>query len=169
MMLPATCQRARQGGMTFIELIMAIVIIGVGVTGMMIVYTETVARSADPAIRIQAAAVADAYLEEIMSKQFSDPDGTSPEPESSRALYDDVGDYASLSPNPGPPATPSGTAVGLPNYSVSVSVAHSAALGPAAMRVPSSCTWLITVTVTPPAGGGEPITVSGYRTSYGSC
>lgn len=162
--------RARcQAGLTYVELLMAIVIIAIAVSGIMLVYSETVARSADPAIRIQATAIANAYLEEIMSKQFSDPDGTSPEPESSRALYDDVGDYASLSPNPGPPATPSGASIGLPNYSVAVRVSQSTALGPAAMRVPGSCAWLITVTVTPPVGGGGSITVSGYRTSYSPC
>lgn len=161
-------RQTKQTGVTLIELVIAIVILSVSVVGLMLVYSETVGRSADPAIRIQATAIANAYLEEIMSKQFSDPDGTSPEPESSRALYDDVGDYVGFGTQ-SPPVAPNGSGPGLTGYSVTVSVTHSSALGPSAMRVPSSCAWRIDVTVTPPSGGGGPITLTGYRTSYGTC
>ena len=68
--------RAQQRGVTLIELVMFILIVGVGVAGILLVYTNTVRYSADPVIRKQMLAVAEAMLEEsaLMPFTYCDPD-----------------------------------------------------------------------------------------------
>ncbi len=68
--------RTRQRGVTLIELVMFILIVGVGVAGILLVYTNTVRYSADPVIRKQMLAVAEAMLEEsaLMPFTYCDPD-----------------------------------------------------------------------------------------------
>jgi MSHA pilin protein MshD len=68
--------RTRQRGVTLIELVMFILVVGVGVAGILLVYTNTVRYSADPVIRKQMLAVAEAMLEEsaLMPFTYCDPD-----------------------------------------------------------------------------------------------
>lgn len=82
----------RQHGLTLIELIVFIVVVGVGVAGILVVMNTVVKSSADPMVRKQTFAMGDAILEEILAKDYSDPDGTSGE--TSRITMDDVSDYA---------------------------------------------------------------------------
>lgn len=65
-----------QRGLTFVELIMFILIVSVGVAGILSVMNVTTAASADPMVRKQAIAVAESLLEEIMLQPFTfcDPD-----------------------------------------------------------------------------------------------
>lgn len=69
-------RRTRQVGVTLIELVMFIVIVGIAVAGILLVYTNTVRYSADPVIRKQMLAIAEAMLEEtaLMPFTFCDPD-----------------------------------------------------------------------------------------------
>jgi MSHA pilin protein MshD len=60
----ATCRR-RQLGLSLIELIMFIVIVSVGIAGILSVMNVTSKASADPMVRKQALAIAEALLEEI--------------------------------------------------------------------------------------------------------
>lgn len=143
-----------QRGVTFVELVVSIVIIGIAVTALLLAYSTTVSKSADPMIRTQALSVAEAYLDEILSKHFTDPDGI--DGEGARSLYDDVDDYNGLS---GTPSRPDGTLMGLPDYVVSIAVGADNLNGIAgALRVD------VTVTHTP---SGEQTVLSGYRTDYG--
>lgn len=64
-----------QCGFTLIELVMFIVIVGIGVAGILSVFTTSVKNSADPMVRKQALAIAESLLEEIVAKEFKDPDG----------------------------------------------------------------------------------------------
>ena len=68
--------RTWQRGVTLIELVMFILVVGVGVAGILLVYTNTVRYSADPVIRKQMLAVAEAMLEEsaLMPFTYCDPD-----------------------------------------------------------------------------------------------
>ena len=68
----------RQAGTTLIEVVIAIVIISIAVSAVLMALTMTVGYSADPMIRHQAVAIAEAYLEEITLKAFVDPDGDVP-------------------------------------------------------------------------------------------
>lgn len=90
----------RQQGFTLIELIIFIVIVGVGVAGVLSVFTSSVKNSADPMVRKQAMSVAESLLEEILLKEFKDPNGGTNGVSScalatgsNRTLWDDVCDY----------------------------------------------------------------------------
>lgn len=65
-----------QRGMTLIELIVFIVVISLGLAGVLSVFSVTARSSADPLLAKQALAVADSMLEEILLKDFCDPDST---------------------------------------------------------------------------------------------
>ncbi len=94
----------RQRGFTLIELIMFIVIVGVGVAGVLSVFTTSVKSSADPMLRKQALSIAESLLEEILLKEFKDPNGGTNGVStctlatgSNRSLWDDVCDYNTYS------------------------------------------------------------------------
>ena len=55
-------------GLTLVELVIAIVIISIAVTGVLLAFTQMVARSADPMIDVQASAIAEAYMDEILAR-----------------------------------------------------------------------------------------------------
>ncbi len=142
-------------GVTLIELIAAIVIIGVGLAGVLAVFVRNTSASADPMIWHQATAIAEAYLEEVLSKNF-DPNG--PEAGETRATYDDVGDYNGLT-NVGARDQTDIPINGLEGYTVQVTVTPAALNG---IGVADSLR--VEVKVTSPVGGD--IVISGYRTNY---
>jgi MSHA pilin protein MshD len=89
-----------QRGFTLIELIIFIVIVGVGVAGVLSVFTTSVKSSADPMVRKQALSIAESLLEEILLKEFKDPKGgkngvstCTLAAGSNRSLWDNVCDY----------------------------------------------------------------------------
>lgn len=69
---------ARQGGATIVELIIFIVIVSVGLAGILSMLNIAVWHSADPMIRKQVIASAEALLEEVTLQPFTycDPDDT---------------------------------------------------------------------------------------------
>jgi MSHA pilin protein MshD len=146
----------QQAGVTFVELVISIVVIGIAATGILQVMTINTASSADPMIRHQAIAIAEAYLDEILAKNFTDPGGPA---ETGRADYDDVQDYDGLS-DTGARDQGDNAISGLGNYDVGVTVTNEA-LGPGAAPVNAL---RVTVTVTPP--DGPDIVLSGYRANY---
>ena len=70
------CISHRQRGMTLIELIVFIVIVSVALVGVLSVLNITTKSSANPMVRKQALAIAEAVLEEVMLQPFTwcDPD-----------------------------------------------------------------------------------------------
>ncbi len=144
----------RQRGMTLVELVITIVIVGIAAAALYSAMAAITGRSADPMLRQQSLAIAEAYLEEIELQGFaSQPDaGCNP----ARACYNDVRDYSALSEAP---HDAFGTAIAeLAAYRVTVSVS-----GPSDW---SGVTVLhIEVGVTDPAGGR--LLLSGYRACYG--
>lgn len=155
--------RRRQAGLTLIEMIMSMVVIGVGVALFVSVFASSIRTSADPMQRKQALAVAESTLNEIVSKAFANPSGgfTGAATQANRALFDDVGDYDGFA-TAGVYSIEGGAVPALSAYGVSVSVS-AAALGSASLTVPAADARLITVTVTYPGGS---VSVSSYRTSY---
>ncbi|MEI8159035.1 MAG: prepilin-type N-terminal cleavage/methylation domain-containing protein [Burkholderiales bacterium] len=94
----------RQRGFTLIELIIFIVIVGVGVAGVLSVFTTSIKNSADPMVRKQALSIAESLLEEILLKEFKDPNGGTNGVSTctlaggtNRSLWDDVCDYNTYS------------------------------------------------------------------------
>lgn len=160
-------------GVTLVELVISIVIISIALTGILVVMNRTQSSSADPIIMHQAIAVAEAYLEEIMLKSFSDPDGT--EVGETRPTFDDVDDYNALANNGCINTTPACPVLGncacdqngdpisgLNGYTVIVAVDADAAEtlnGIAAADVQR-----VDITVNAPFDVS--ITLSAYRTNY---
>lgn len=68
--------RTQSRGVTLIEVIMFIVIVGIAAGGILMVFANTTRASADPLIRKQALAIAESLLEEVrmMPFTFCDPD-----------------------------------------------------------------------------------------------
>jgi MSHA pilin protein MshD len=68
--------QCRQHGLTLIELIIFIVVVGVAVVGVLLALQVTVRSSADPVIRKNMLAIAEALLEEVQLQPFTycDPD-----------------------------------------------------------------------------------------------
>jgi MSHA pilin protein MshD len=145
-----------QRGFTLIELVIFIVIVSVGVAGILSVIDTVVKSSADPMVRKQTMTIAESLLEEIVLKDFSNP------PEgytgTSRAQFDDVGDYAGYATTAGIVDQDGVSVAGLGSYNISPPVAVSDTTeltGVAAKK--------ITVSVTGPGGA---ISLSGYRSDY---
>ncbi|MDI6747884.1 MAG: prepilin-type N-terminal cleavage/methylation domain-containing protein [Rhodocyclaceae bacterium] len=170
-----------QRGLTLIELIVFIVIVGVALAGVLTVLNHTTRHSADPMVRKQALAIAEAILEEVMLQPFTwcDPDdpqaatagsytlcsaaaefGLGPETGEARASatnpFDNVNDYHGLT------TTTNISGGGAAPYAATVNVARTTLNG-IGDATPTSATLLITVTVTAP---GETIELQGYRTRH---
>jgi len=79
-----------QSGVTLVELVVSIVVIAVGVTGVLMAIQFTTGHSADPMLRQQAVAIADSYMDEILLHSYDevqDYDGTSEDPSSELSDY----------------------------------------------------------------------------------
>ena len=148
----------RQTGVGLIELVIAIVIIGIIGSGFMSALSMLVGNSVDPMLQQQAVAIAEAYLEEIMLQSYDDPDAT--ESGEERDTFDDVDDYhiadcsvasAVVVKDHYGVAQPD-----LAAYSVCVKVQDTTL-----QTVPAK---QITVTVIPPAGNSAILSV--FRTNF---
>jgi MSHA pilin protein MshD len=103
-------------GVTLIELVLSIVIVGIAASAVLGLLSFSAKGSADAMIRNQAVAIAQAYLEEIRFKEFAS-NGV----EASRGLYNDVSDYNGLN-NVGARDQFGNAIAGLNDYNVTVSV-----------------------------------------------
>lgn len=185
--MPASRTGQRQHGLTLIELLLFVVVVGIALSAMLRVFTTATAASADPMIRRQQLAIAESLLREVELMPFTwcDPDspntatatGTAdcgaqvenlgPEAGESRygpSHFDNVNDYQGFSMNGISDVT--GTAVaGLGGYQASVAVA-AAALD----NVTGGEALQITVTVVGPGDDlvklNNPLRLQGWRTRY---
>ncbi len=172
----------RQRGISFIELVMFIVIVGVGVAGILSVMTLMTAKSADPLVRKQAIAVAEALLEEIELQPFTICDPTDPAattaaavgdcttaevmgPESGESRYslttpyNNVNDYSGFSMASGILDVKGVPIAGLEAYSAVVTITQEAL-----DAVPAAESLRIDVRVQGP--GDVDVTLTGYRLRY---
>ncbi|WP_082805244.1 type IV pilus modification PilV family protein [Pseudomonas sp. BMS12] len=149
----------RQAGMTLVELVITIVIVGIAAAALYSAMAAITGRSADPLLRQQSLAIAEAYLEEILLQPFLDSGGAvCPAAPASRANFDNVCDYNGLNDNGARDARGQAIAA-LANYRVQVAVTQQAWAGLAA-----SDALLVQVTVTDPAG--QALRLDGYRARY---
>lgn len=134
---------------------MFIVIITVGLVGILSVMNLTTRSSADPMVRKQAMAMAEAVLEEVLAKSYCDPDLVPPNcgvsREADRRDYDDIEDYngQTIAGN----VTLGALSVLAAGYTATIVVAPEASISGVNLR-------RVTVTVN---GGGESIALFGYR------
>lgn len=149
--------RRRARGATLIEVIVAISVIALSMTAVLGLLSAIAVRSTHPMLATQSASIAGAYLEEILSKAYQDPDGVN---EAGRQNFDDVLDYDGLD-ELGARDHTGAVIAGLAGYRVRVSV-MSLQLGSPASRATTARR--VDVRVTDPSG----ITtlLSGYRTDY---
>ena len=70
------CTREAQRGLSLIELIIFIVVVGIALAGVLLVMNQTISHSSDPLVRKQVLAIAEALLEEVelMPFTYCDPD-----------------------------------------------------------------------------------------------
>ncbi|MBL8479936.1 MAG: type II secretion system protein [Sterolibacteriaceae bacterium] len=179
--------RRRARGLTLIELIVFIMIVSTALAGVLTALDVAARGSADPLIRKQALAIAEAVLEEVMLQSFTwcDPD----DPQAATATSNAVGaggctaagaveavgaetfgggtdargsatfPFDNASDYHGQAIATTLTGVALPvGYNAAVTVAEAALNGIAATE-----SLLVTVTVTSP---GETLQLQGYRTRH---
>lgn len=180
----------RQRGFSLVEMVVTIVVMAIVLTGVALVFYTTVRQSPEPLLNMRAAALGQAYLDEILPKRYDENSGqggiprcdstdpgakpcsttlgpdvspTNPPNPETRAQYDDVDDYNGL--NESPPRDALGNVLpGYANYRVQVSVVY-AGNGPDGLGLANlQDAKLITVTVTTPSG--DRMVFSAYRVNY---
>lgn len=150
-------QRDRQRGLTLIEMVLAIVILGVGLTGVLLAFSTVTRASADPVVTQQMLAIAEEMLEEIELKPYAVAANAAPTP-CARNTFNDVLDYDGYAATSGI-CTIDGTAIPLlATYAVQVRVQAGTLGGVGAAR-------RIDVTVTHGSGS---LTLTGWRTDFAS-
>jgi MSHA pilin protein MshD len=150
--MPAPRKILKHAGFTLFEIIVTVVVIALAATALMSVFSSTVATSADPVLQHQATAIAEAYMEEILLKDFFPGSGNT------RPTYDDVLDYNSL------PDTvvrdQFGVSIGaLSDYSISVTVVADGLNGIAAIDS-------LRIDIIVSHALIDNVLLSGYRTNY---
>ena len=156
-----------QRGMTLIELVISIVIIGIAAAALYSAMASISGRSADPMLRQQSLAIAEAYLEEIELQAFLDPSTrlVCQAIPANRDKFDDVCDYRGLVDNGA--VSVSGQAIAaLTGYRVDVAVAAPSPQPPNSSAwndLPLNDVLHIKVTVTDPSG--QQVLLDGYRVS----
>ena len=160
------CRNTRHfycNGFTLIEVIVTIVVLAIASTALLSVFTSTVSTSANPMIQQQAISIAEAYMEEILLKDFSDPDPLvvemgAAETGETRINFDDVQDYNSLQDEVVRDQDNNAISL-LSGYSVVVTVVGAILNG-----INATESMRIDISVNHPAI--NPIELSGYRTNY---
>ncbi|MBW6496026.1 MAG: prepilin-type N-terminal cleavage/methylation domain-containing protein [Burkholderiaceae bacterium] len=177
-----------QRGLSLIELLVFIVVVGIAVSGVLSVYSLNARSSADPMVQKQALAIAESLLEEVLAKPYTycDPDDAQAETATSSAIgpagcattpegmgaegvedrysnltpYDNVNDYNGFSMMAGIVDLSGNAVTGLGGYTAAIRVQPAGAFN----GIPAGETLLVTVTVTGP--GNHSVSLSGYRTRY---
>jgi len=142
-----------QRGFTLVELIIAIVIIGICSLSFMALLASQASRSGEAMIRDQATHIASAYLNEVTQKPFSDP-GTV----TGRNGYHYIANYNGLVDN-GARDQFGNAIAGLSQFTVRVTVVHAALWS----TLPAQ-SYLVTVTAQ--HSNGIKVILTGYRTQY---
>ena len=171
-------------GFTLIELVITIVVLGVGVAAFTRLMNASTLASVDPMIRQQAHALAQSYLEEVLLNSFCDPDlstdcpafctganicstcggSASPAPAESRPVYDDVCDYNGIADTGA--RNQFGAAIApLSAYNVSVTVDDAGVALPGLSSANGQVV-RIDVNVTHASNPNVDVTLSAYRTNY---
>jgi MSHA pilin protein MshD len=145
---------SRQRGFTLIELVIFIVVVGIGVAGVLSVFSNSVKSSADPLVRKQTLAIAESLLEEILLKEYANPSGGYTG--ATRSQFDDVDDYKDYT-SPTIVDAAGATIAGLAAYKIDRKVEVSTT------TINAVTVKRIVVYVTGPQGV---ISLTGYRGNY---
>jgi MSHA pilin protein MshD len=138
------------------EAVVAIVVIGVALAGVLMAVRESVRGSASPVVQRQLLAIAQQFMEEVQLQPYAVA-ANDAAAGCARDTYNDLLDYHGYSSSG--ICTVDGTAIALlAGYAVSITVSAGTLGGVAAAR-------RITVTVT---RGTETLTLTGWRTDHAS-
>lgn len=150
----------RQRGMTLVELVITIVVIGIAAAALYSAMAAITGRSADPLLRQQSLSIAEAYLEEILLQAYLDPatGQVCPAAPASRLQFDNVCDYAGLV-DVGARNARGNPIAALSGYRVQVAVTPRALGG-----LSSSDVLHVEVDVRDPAG--QALRLDGFRARY---
>lgn len=151
------CPIERQRGLSLIELILFIVIVGAALAGILAVFDLVTRGSADPLIRKQAIAIAESLMEEVGTAHYACPSGATCNPvtTANRAATHALADYNGFAMN-GISAI-DGTAIAhLAAYDADVRVRAETLGGQAGMNV----------AITVSRGGSEIVKLDGWRGQY---
>lgn len=154
---------SRSRGFTLAEIIVLIVVVGVALVGVLLVFQNTVAGSADPQVRKQAIAIAEGLLDEILLASY---DPIAPAGGATRADFNDVFDYNAYDTAPGGMEDIQGNPIaGLGNYNARVDVSGEVTLSDS-LGLGASRARRVTVTVTIAGAPDHTITLEGWRIGY---
>ncbi len=158
----------KQTGVTLVELVISIVILGIALVAIVSVISSSVGRSSDVLLLDRSIQLAQAYMDEILGKRFdeSTPIGGFPPvttcnintEESDRDDYDDVDDYHGLNESPS-----SQTTAAFANY-VGYSVTVSVVCAGVEIGVDDAMAKRVTLTVTPV--DGPAMTFAAYKGNF---
>lgn len=144
-------------GMTLVDMLIAIVVIGVGLAGVLSALGLATRNSADPVVQRQMLAIADELLEEIQLRPYASAANSAPAG-CARDSFNDIGDYSGYA-TVNQICTVDGVAIAaLSGYSVAVTVAPAVLIDVAAAR-------RITVTV---SRGNDSLTLAAWRSDHAS-
>jgi MSHA pilin protein MshD len=156
----------RSAGVTLVELIVALVIMGVALAGVVAVYASTTRASIDPVIVQQMQAIADNMMEEILLKPYAPGPAPGAGAGGVRVNFDDVRDYNGYGQAIQGIRDVEGNAIpGLERYTVLVTVTSTGLT-----NVPSTDALQIVVRVGvngsgTNAGLPDPVILTGWRTN----
>ena len=150
--MPTRKNYSRLSGFTLLEIITTVVVIAVAAPTLMSVFSSTIQTSADPMFQHQALSIAEAYMEEILLKDFAIG------PETVRANFDDVRDYNGLT-DVGARDQANNLIAGLNDYTISVTVINDSLNGIAAADS-------LRIDLTVSHAMIDDILLSGYRVNY---
>lgn len=145
-------------GFTLPEVIIAIVVLGVGLAGVLLALRSAARGSGDPVVQRQMQAIAQELLEEIQLKPYT-PAANSAAAGCARDTYNDVSDYHGYA-STGICAVDGTVIPALAGYSLAISVGSGTLGGVAAAK-------RIVITVSQPASGHS-LQLVGWRTDYAS-
>jgi MSHA pilin protein MshD len=151
----------RQSGVTLVEMIIAIAIIGVGLAGVLGALARTSVFSAHPMVSKQLSAIAEGMMEEVLLQPFAPPAGPPGTNNNACARngFNHVSAYNGYSTNT--ICDQDGTPVaGLAGYRVSVAVQPSAS---SIAGVPAADILVVTVTA---SNASQSYALTGWRTNY---
>ncbi|MCH8550812.1 MAG: prepilin-type N-terminal cleavage/methylation domain-containing protein [Natronospirillum sp.] len=175
-----------QSGVSLIELIIAIVVLGIAVVGVLTALGRTTLLQVDPLIRAQSLALAESFMDEVTGKPFYNPDADPRFDDGASPPIDPCADMPELSDlsgsnrldllnsacayngynadtHEGGVMAPDGTIIpGLGAYNVRIEIGNSGLETPFS-SAPANCILRITVTVDDATG--TPTRLQAYRTS----
>jgi len=156
----------RSAGVTLVELVVALVIMGVALAGVVAVYASTTRASVDPVIVQQMQAVADNMMEEVLLKPYAPGPAAGAGAGGARVNFDDVRDYNSYGQGIQGIRDVEGNVIpGLERYTVLVTVTSTALT-----TIPNTDALQIVVTVSVNGSATDaslppPIVLTGWRTN----